>query len=172
MTVMTLISCLQTENKRTRRRSACGFTLVEVICAIAIGAISASVLFVGFDMGYGILQNTRDDLRATQILLQKTEAIRLFKWQDLSNAPTSFQEYYYPSGTTNGTQGSLFYGTLNATGYPTDIIPASTGYVTNIHLVTITVNWTNGVHAHSRTMQTLNAAQGMQNYLYGKDKGP
>jgi prepilin-type N-terminal cleavage/methylation domain-containing protein len=169
MTVTTL-RCLQTENKCTRRRSACGFTLVEVICAIAIGAISASVLFVGFDMGYGILGNTRDDLRATQILLQKTEAIRLFTWTQLSQATNSFQEYYYPSGTNSGIQGTLFYGTFNATGYPTDIIPASTGYVTNIHLVTITVNWTNGVHAHSRTMQTLNAAQGMQNYLYGKDR--
>lgn len=162
---------LQTKDSYTRQRKANGFTLVEVVCAIAIAAICVSVLFTGFDAGYAILRMTRDDLRATQILLQKTEAIRLFTWQQLSNAPTSFQEYYYPNGVTNNTQGTLFYGTLNATESPTSIIPSSIGYVTNIHLVTITVNWTNvflnGNVPHSRTMQTLNAIQGMQLYLFG-----
>ena len=147
------------------------FTLVEVLCSIAIASIMIGVLFAALDGGFAILQVTRDDLRATQILLQKNEAFRLFTWPQLSNCPTTFVEYYNPAGAASGSGGTTYYGTINAIGAATNI-PSSATYRTNIHLITITVSWTNGFAGknvnHTRQMQTMNALGGMQNYLFGK----
>lgn len=145
-----------------------GYTLVEVLCAVLIAAIAATVLFVGFDNGFAILRTTREDLRATQILMQKTEAIRLCTWQQLSNCPTTFKESYYPTGTTNA--GTLYWGTLSTTAVATNV-PDSASYKGNLHLITIKLAWTNYVGSklvsHTRQMQTLSAKYGMQNYLFG-----
>jgi len=147
---------------------AAGYTLVEVLCAVMIAAISASVLFVGFDNGFAILRTTREDLRATQILMQKTEAIRLCTWEQLTNANNigTFKEYYNPSGATNS--GTLYVGKFSTIGAVTN---APAAYRDNLHLITITLNWTNFVGnktvPHSRQMQTLSAKYGMQNYLFG-----
>src|SRR5215831_12675764 len=108
-----------------------GYTLVEVLCAIMIAAISASVLFVGFDNGFALLRTTREDLRATQILMQKTEAFRLYTWLDLTNAQAkqaTFAENYYPQASSTN-KGTLYVGTLSLTD-PASFSP----YAANLHL--------------------------------------
>jgi hypothetical protein len=142
---------------------------VEVLCSVFIAAIMVAVLFVGFDNGFAILRTTREDLRATQILLQKTEAVRLLTWQQLSNCPTTFQEYYIPAGASPTNTGTLYWGTLSTVAEATNI-PNSVPYKGNLHLITVTVRWTNSVGSqqvpHFRQMQTLSARGGMQNYLF------
>ncbi len=155
-------------SKATPGRAA--FTLVEVLCSIGIAAFVVSTLFASYDGGYAILRVTRDDMRATQILMEKTESFRLFTWRQLSNTPTTFVNYYYPMGVTNNSAGTVYIGTINATGNATNI-PSSLGYRTNIHLITITLKWTNNFAGnqvpHTRQVQTMNALGGMQNYLFG-----
>src|SRR5215831_16693828 len=114
-----------------------GYTLVEVLCAIAIASIAASVLFVGFDNGFALLRTTREDMRATQILMQKTEAVRLFTWDDLNKAQTNqstFTESYYPAGTSTN-NGTLYVGTLSLTNAAT-----FSPYSSSLRLITITLN--------------------------------
>lgn len=150
-------------------RIAAGYTLVEVLCSVFIAAIMVTVLFVGFDNGFAILRTTREDLRATQILLQKTEAVRLLTWQQLSNCPATFQEYYIP-GAAATNSGTLYWGTISTTAEATNI-PNSVPYKADLHLITVTVQWTNSIGSqqvpHFRQMQTLSARNGMQNYLFG-----
>ncbi len=140
------------------------------MCSMVIASIAIAALFSAFSNGYAILRLTRDDLRATQILTQKTEAIRLLTWKELSNCPTSFQDYFYPPGLTNGTQGTTFYETITPFGDPTNI-PTSASYRANIHLITINVAWTNIINQkavpHLRQTQTMLANDGMQTYIYG-----
>jgi prepilin-type N-terminal cleavage/methylation domain-containing protein len=153
--------------RRIRRRAA--YTLVEVLCSIFIAAIAAAALFVGFDNGFAILRTTREELRATQILMQRTEAFRLFAWEQLSNVPTTFQESYYPAGVSTNT-GTLYWGTVSTTD-PATNVPDSVTYKNNLHLITITVVWTNYIGSTERVyvkqMQTLSAKNGLQNYIYG-----
>jgi prepilin-type N-terminal cleavage/methylation domain-containing protein len=146
-----------------------GYTLVEVIMGVAIMAVVLAALFGGLISGFAIINTSRQDLRATQILTQKTEAIRLCTWSQLASLPASFQEYYYPPGTTNGTAGILYYGKI-AIGTPT-MIPNTVSYQSNIDQVTISVVWTNFLEGHpvvhSRQIQTLVSLNGIQNYVYG-----
>jgi hypothetical protein len=152
--------------------AAAAFTLLEVMAAIAIGLNMIAVLFVGIQQGNYILTNSRDDLRATQILLQKAEAIRLLTWPQLTNCPTTFQTYFYPGGGSTN-QGIIYYGTLSAIGTATNI-PNTVSYQPAVHLITVNVALANFISDHliirSHSLLTLSASNGMQNYFYGGNR--
>lgn len=143
------------------------FTLTEVIIAVLLIGIMGFSLYGSFFLGFQTVDADRQDLRATQILMQKAEAIRLCTWSQLNNF--TFQEVYDPSGQTNGTGGTLFTGSV-ATNSP-DNISDTAAYKANMRLVTITVYWTNfngkSSVIHSRQMQTQVARYGLQNYIWG-----
>jgi prepilin-type N-terminal cleavage/methylation domain-containing protein len=144
------------------------YTLPEVMMSVAIFAIMMSSLFAGFSYGFANIKATREDLRATQILTGKMEALRLCTWNQLSNCPSSFVEYYDPlAGTTNN--GAVYSGTI-ITAVPTNI-DNSISYRDKMRLITITVSWTTSTRGsaitHSRQMQTYSAFYGLQNYIWG-----
>jgi hypothetical protein len=147
-----------------------GFTITETLIAGALVSVIAVTLFGAFSFGFTVLQISRDDLRATQIMMQKMEAIRLFTWSQVLNPnylKPSFVEYYDPAGVGSGSQGSTYRGFVTAT-VPTNV-PAA--YQTNMRTITVTVYWTNynGSKAivHSRAMQSNVSKNGMQNYVWG-----
>jgi Tfp pilus assembly protein PilV len=146
------------------------FTLAEVLIAGALVTVIAATLFGAFSMGFTVIQISRDDLRATQIMMQKMEAIRLFTWSQVLNTnylKPVFQEYYDPAGVTSGSQGSVYTGFVTAT-VPTNVASA---YETNMRTITVTLYWTNyngrKPIIHSRQMQSNVAKNGMQNYVWG-----
>ena len=147
-----------------------GATLMEVLVAIAVLGIMMVIFFAGITGGYAIINTFRQDLRATQILTQKTEAVRLCTWSQVRSLPTSFTDYYYSLGTTNSAANTTYAGTISVTA-PSPVIPSSAGYYSRVKLVTIGVTWTNnfGNHlvVHSRQMQTVVAYYGLVNYIYG-----
>jgi len=155
--------------KKTDARSRAAYTLAEVIISVFLLATMAVSLFSALSYGFSNVQADREDLRATQILLQRTEAIRLCTWGQLQNM--TFQTTYDPSGASNGSSGTVYYGKIE-TNSPV-AVPSSCGYRTNMVQVTVTVNWTNYVGAralaHSRTAQTQVARYGMQNYIWGEN---
>ncbi|HVU99900.1 MAG TPA: prepilin-type N-terminal cleavage/methylation domain-containing protein, partial [Verrucomicrobiae bacterium] len=54
-----------------------GFTLVEVMVSVLVVAVMTFSLYAAFSYGFTVVQMTREDLRATQILMQRMEGIRL-----------------------------------------------------------------------------------------------
>jgi prepilin-type N-terminal cleavage/methylation domain-containing protein len=146
-----------------------GYTLVEVLVSTAVLAITMAIFFAGIAGGYAIINTFRQDLRATQILTQKTEAVRLCTWSQLNGLPQTFTDYYYSLGTTNSTANTLYAGTISV-GAATNI-SSSADYYDQVRLVTIGVVWTNNFGSqqvvHSRQMQTLVAYYGLVNYIYG-----
>lgn len=158
------------KNKKKRRQDA--WSLAEVMVAIVVLAIVFVSLFVAFSYGFTVIRSTREDLRATQILTQKIEAIRLCTWAQLTNCPATFTDTYATSSNTNSS--SLFYYGTITRAKNTDLPNGTSGYRDQVALVTVTVTWkTPGVSAndpavtHTRSMQTQSAMYGMQNYLYG-----
>ena len=97
------------QSKSTTSESA--FTLVEALVATAVVGIFFVALYTGLAQGFGIMNNAREDLRANQILVDKMEEMKLYRWDQLTSfgstnsfIPTNFTEDYYPSGTNLAAQ--------------------------------------------------------------------
>src|SRR5213592_1587418 len=125
-----------------KARSACSaFMLVEVIVAVGLGAIMFVGLYLGFTQGFAIIQLARENLRATQILQEKAETIRLFTWDDVlaATASTYVSTNYFSPLATSGGNGTA-YTVTREVGTP----PIKESYAGDIKLVTFTVKWTSG----------------------------
>ena len=145
-----------------RRTSALGFTLVETVVATFATAIMLLALYACFAGGYTMIKMSREDLRATQIMLERMEAIRLSPYTDLAKYPASVTEYYYENGKSGGTGGVPYTVTFKAEAAPTSLPPS---YRNNMMAVTVGVTWTNGNIPRSRSMQTYVARSGIQGYV-------
>jgi hypothetical protein len=149
------------------RRRVNAFTIAEVLIAVLV-LTTASVLFYGgMSSCFSVVKTSREDVRATQIMMQKLEAVRLCTWSELANF--TFKEPYDPLGMTNNAAGVYFFGTV--TKGPATTIPSSVSYQNNICAVTVDLVWTNynGNNAivHNREMQTHVARYGLQSYIWG-----
>jgi Tfp pilus assembly protein PilE len=148
------------------------YTLAEVMISVLIVGTLTLSLYAGFSQGFSVIQTSRENLRATQILVQRMETIRLYTWSQVLNTTTylkpTFTECYDPLGRTNNSVGALYQGIITCQ-VPMDLPPA---YRTNMQTITVQLFWTNYSNGepvvHTRQMQTRVARNGMQNYVYGK----
>jgi prepilin-type N-terminal cleavage/methylation domain-containing protein len=151
-----------TERKRAASRS--GFTLVEVLVGIVLLAIMFTVFYVGITAGFGLIQLARENLRATQILQEKTEAIRLVTWDQLNTPgfiPTSFSDSFYPADG-EARDGIQYRGTFRSS--TPDIADAV--YDHDIRRVTFELTWNSGGAERHRTMTTYVSRYGLYRYRY------
>ncbi|MDB6067287.1 MAG: hypothetical protein JWR26_3495 [Pedosphaera sp.] len=153
--------------RKAHGRQLHAYTLPELLVAVGILGIMFSSLYLGIWNGFAVTDASRQDLRATQILLERMEGIRLFNWNQLVDTnlnPVTFTKYYYPQATNGQSQGIAYQGTLTVTGPNLD--PPAT-YSNVMKKITITVNWTSGnLQQHTRSMSTYAAKNGLQNYIY------
>jgi len=141
-------------------------TLAEVLVAALVLAIMFVTLYGGISSGFAVTEATREDLRATQILVERMEGIRLFNWNQLTDTnlnPLSFTRNYYPMAKPGESKGITYTGTVSVTSV--DFDPPAT-YTNQMKKISVTLTWTTGNLQHSRTMYTYAAKYGMQNYIY------
>ena len=139
----------------------------EVMMGIAIMAVMFVSLYVGISGGFQVTRVAREDLRATQIMLERMEGVRLYNWDQLCYSnfiPTKFTNYYYPLGMASGTNPGVQYrGTFTITNV--NMSPSAT-YSTNMRLVKVTLEWDTGSLTRKRSMSTLATRYGVQNYVF------
>jgi type II secretory pathway pseudopilin PulG len=148
---------------RCSERSEKGFSLVDVVMAIALLGVMAGGILGSFRYGFLALQLVRENQRATQILLEKVETVRLYNWDQVTKTgfiPATFTDVYDPQGGTNSS-GTTYAGTLAIAN-----CPSGPGYFSNMRLLTITLSWTTRAIPHTRTLSTYIAQDGLQNYVY------
>lgn len=157
--------------KPARRRAAAAHSLPEAIIAVLVIGVLLISLYAGFSSGFAIVRSAREDLRATQIILQRLETIRLYTWSQLQDTnrflkPT-FVEYYHSPEQTNETATVAYVGHVRANA-PAGV-PLSAPYRSNLLEITVTVYWTNYNGpleiVRGRQMQTYVARRGMSNHL-------
>ncbi|HWX21352.1 MAG TPA: hypothetical protein VN578_15740 [Candidatus Binatia bacterium] len=152
---------------RCGKRGESAGTLVEVILATCILSILSAGFMGSTNYGLFMMRLARENQRATQILLEKTEAIRLYNWDQVTNAgfiPTNFTAYYDPQTTNN--PGVVYNGTMSILTPAFNPGPAPS-YANNMREFSITLTWTTfGRINHTRTLTTYVAKDGIQNYVY------
>lgn len=137
--------------------------MVEVVFSIAVIGVVAAALIGSFSYGFFVTQLVRENQRATQIILEKAETIRLYSWDQVLTPgfiPPTFSDVYDPQST--GGEGVSYHGTLTITNSP-----SGANYAANLRQFTITLTWTNNMNmVRTRSLATLVAKDGVQNYVY------
>jgi prepilin-type N-terminal cleavage/methylation domain-containing protein len=145
------------------------FTLAEVMIAVVIIGITFVALYAGLYFAFNVTRFERENLRATQIMMERSEALRLLTMAQVTNTtvnPRDFYERYYPGAAGVGAANGIIY-----TGH-VDIAQANMGastYATQVLKITISVKWSSGNIPRARSVSTYVAQNGLQNYVYDKN---
>ena len=145
-------------------RSTRAYTLVEVLIAMGIAAVVFAGFYLNLSQGFTTMDMSRENLRATQILAEQMETIRLYTWDQLTNpgfVPTNFSAPFDPTKALSTNRPS-YSGQLIISN-----APISESYSTNMRLVTARVTWTSAnAKVHNRWFTTYVSRYGLHNYFY------
>jgi len=146
--------------KALRRLSA--FSLIEVTVSMGILGTVVGAVLSGFTSGVFTMKMARENLRATQIMLERMETIRLYSWDQVTAASylsNNFTAYYDPNATN--APGLTYTGTMVVSP-----APISSSYSNEMKQFTVTLNWKTGTLPRSRTFSTYISRYGMQDYIF------
>ena len=150
------------ENAAPRCRPQNAFTLVEVLIAVAVISIVFVTLYFGISAGFGVIATTREDLRATQILNEKLETMRLYTWSQLNDAntiPRKFTNWYYELANANDL-GVAYTGSVTISG-----VPFSNNFSSGMRQVRVGLSWMSGKVPRYREAYTYVSSNGLQKYI-------
>src|SRR5882724_2095783 len=139
------------------------FTIAEVVMCLLILNVGAAGLMGCFKYAFFVTRLFRENQRATQVMLERAEAIRLCSWDQVrANGfiPPTFTDYFDPTAA-NGSSGVVYSGTVAIVSFP-----YNTSYKDNMRQLTLTVQWTSDSIKRARTNVTYIAKDGIQNYVY------
>lgn len=144
---------------KTGLHSGGGSSLPMVMVAVFLVAILIASLMMTTSAAIRTMQLAQENGRATHILLEKTEALRLYTWSQINTdgfIPGSFTEYFNPQDTN-----SLRYsGTISIT-----TSPMVNSYSNAMKMVVISLAWESHSRTNHRTFTTLVAKYGLQDYI-------
>jgi Tfp pilus assembly protein PilV len=144
------------------------FALVEVLISVVVMSVVFAGFFVSFAQGFAQMQVARENLRATQILQQQMETIRLYTWDQINTSGFIPTTYYVPfdiagSVSTVAVTNALVYQVQTAIG---SVSMPDTTYADDHRKVTFTLTWTSGTQQRQRQMTTFVSKYGLHNYYY------
>lgn len=148
-----------------------GFTLLEAVVSVAITGFIFVALYSGLTYGTGTIRMSRENLRATQLLSEKMDTFRLYTWSQITDdkfIPDTFTAAYSPNGGTNN-QGVIYSGTIKIDKMdkdPDKDVFKDLNYADDMRRVTVTLTWKTGSITRTRTLSTLIARYGLQNYVF------
>ena len=139
---------------------------MEVMVVVLVISVTFTGFYLCLTQGFATTEVSRENLRATQLLQQQMETIRLYTWSEINSngfVPATFTAPFNPVGGQS-TNGPVYTGSIVITN-----APLTETYASNLVLVTVTLNWTsgNGNIPHARQMSTLVSQYGLHNYYYG-----
>jgi hypothetical protein len=153
-----------TRSNKAVVRGRKAFTIIDALFAVAMAGVMFTSLYAGLAFGFKVIKMTRENTRATQIMLEKMETIRLYSWSQITNAgfvPTNpVAVPYYAVGVTNNSLMYTARTSIAACDLPTT-------YASEMRKITIRVDWDwAGNSNRTRTMSTYVSKGGLQNYVY------
>src|SRR2546423_8453862 len=146
----------------TPRRKLAAFSLVEASVGMAVIGTVVGAMLSGVTMGTFTMRMARENLRATQILLEKVETIRLYSWDQVNTSgfiPTNFTATYDPQGAPD--VGLSYSGTMRI-----DPAPISSSYSNDLRMVTVHLSWKTGNLQRDREFTSFISRDGLKDYVY------
>lgn len=146
-------------------RVAAAFTIAETVVAMAVLGIMFGSFFAGLSLSFSIVQSAREGMRATQILSEKMETIRLYTWDQIT--ATNFQATFNPTANVSGVPGSGVSGVIYTGQVSVAVAPINNkeSYAADVKAVTVSLKWRSGAILHQTEMTTFVSRYGMQNYI-------
>ena len=139
---------------------------MEVTISIAIIGMFFVGLLGGLSWVMTSVEWTREYARATQLMDEKLDTIRLYSWDQI-NTPGYIQTDFVATfstltnGTTTTASGLTYTGTVAIAD-----AGLTEAYSNAVKQVTVSVQWSSGGRAHTTQMSTLVAQYGMQSFIY------
>jgi len=150
---------LKTNLKNKIQKAA--FAINEALFGVAIIGTVFISLYSGMATGFSSIRDSQENLRATQIMLEKFETLRLYNWDQINTAgfiPATFTTTFAP---TENSKGITYTGGVTiGQGAVTEI------YNSDMRVVTINLSWFSNRVTHNRTFTSYVAKYGIQNYVY------
>lgn len=147
------------------RASQRGFSLIEALVAMLMAGVMFTALYAGLHFGFRIIKLSRENTRATQIMVEHMEICRLYKWKDLTNVGVFLNTNpiavpYYPVGA--GTSSIMFTSRVSLGPFL-----SGASYAGDMRKLTVRVDWeSTGDTNRSRSMSTYVTRNGLQNYVW------
>ena len=145
---------------------ASAFSLAETLVGMGIVGILFVSLYAGITSGFVGLQGARENVRATQIMQDKLEMVRLYSWDQITqpgfipaNSTISFTPFALSSvlNTSTGVTYQCSMSISNA--------PFAESYSTNMRLVTVKLTWQSANVQRQHSMSTIVVKNGLQQYI-------
>ena len=138
------------------------FSLIEAMVAASMIGIVLMALLSGMSFGYLQIKNLQENQRATQILTEKLDQIRLFNWDQITTngLPATFTAPYYEL-TNRYSAGFYYTGKVEIAS-----APITESYSNFLRKVTIQLQWSSGNVVKKREVSTLVSSNGLFNYVY------
>ena len=142
-----------------------GFSLVEAVVGLALLALVCMALFSGLCNSTFSVQLARENLRATQLMAEMLDTIRLYSWKQITNdtyiVDTFDRPLFPPDPVTGKTNSAVYKGTIYV-----DPAPIKEFYAKDMRLVTVELKWKTGNLERSRSASTLVSRYGIHTYVY------
>ena len=119
-------------------------TLVEVMAGVGVMGIMTVSLYAGFAFAFAEIRLSRENARATQILAERMEVVRVLNWDQVANLPgyipKTFQAPFYAESPTGSPSDNFIYrGTVVVTN-----APLTESYAADLRMIQIQVTWLSG----------------------------
>jgi hypothetical protein len=145
---------------RSATNPLAAYALLEVLLAAGMLAFLVISLYGAFSFGFNVIRLSQEDVRASQILVERLETLRIYNWSKISSSyfPSTFTAYYSPSGGPNQ-QGVAYNGSISISP-----APITESYSNTLRQITVALSWDSFGGTHSRSMSTLVSSNGIQTY--------
>lgn len=143
-------------------KSRGAFSLIEGVVSMGVLGVVVSILLNGLTAGFFTVRMARENLRATQIMLEKAETLRLYTWSQITNSTYIKREFTVPfDPRSTNSKGAIYNGTIEI-----EPAPMAADYSDDLRMVTIKINWKTGGLSRHREFRSLVSRYGMQDYIY------
>ncbi len=150
----------------TNQKRHQGFSLVEAVVGVALMGLVCMALFSGLCNSTFSVQLARENLRATQVMAEKLDTIRLYNWKQLTNETYIRENFTAPLHAPNPLSPTNSSSAVYSGSIYIETAPISEVYGKDMRLVTVELKWKTGRLQRSRSMSTLVSRYGMQKYIY------